>query len=95
MCLLNQVNALVLRHVREHHALSTMREPLLRAHSDVVIAANETRRRLNDATAIVIARILIGITAAGHFGLDSFLSGTLSFLLVFFGGIAVGCLAAS
>ena len=48
----------------------------------------------NDATAIVLSRILIGIAAAGYFSFDRVLAGAGSFLVVFFGGIAVGCLAA-
>jgi len=48
----------------------------------------------NDATAIVLSRILIGIIAAGYFAPQMIWQGTMSFVLVFFGGIVVGLAAA-
>ncbi|MDH5638565.1 MAG: cation:proton antiporter, partial [Nitrospinota bacterium] len=44
----------------------------------------------NDATAIVLSRILVGIIAAGTFTFDSALNGMVSFVWIFFGGVLVG-----
>ncbi len=44
----------------------------------------------NDATSLVLATILIGLLSAGGFSSSVFASGTLEFLMVFVGGIAVG-----
>ena len=49
---------------------------------------------LNDATSIVLARIMLGIIAAGSFGASNFSDGLVEFGMVFFGGAAVGWLAA-
>ena len=45
---------------------------------------------LNDATAIVLARILVGVVAAGGFSLSGAASGAADFVLVFAGGVVVG-----
>ncbi len=44
----------------------------------------------NDATSIVVARLLVGILAAGAMTLDTFTSGVVEFFVVFIGGVAVG-----
>ena len=44
----------------------------------------------NDATAIVLSRILVGIIAAGSFSFDQAVSGALDFAWIFTGGILVG-----
>lgn len=49
---------------------------------------------LNDATAIVLARILIGVVAAGTLSGGALLAGVADFFWVFFGGLLVGWLAA-
>ncbi len=46
----------------------------------------------NDATSIVLARILVGIVAAGTISASEVGSGILDFTIVFFGGIVVGWL---
>ena len=48
----------------------------------------------NDATAIVISRLIIGVLAAGTFGPDLLVEGVIGFVTVFFGGVLVGWLAA-
>ena len=48
----------------------------------------------NDATSIVISRILISIIAAGYFSTSAITSGIVDFVVVFIGGILVGWLAA-
>ena len=48
----------------------------------------------NDATSIVVSRILVGILAAGYFSGATITSGLIDFVVVFIGGIVVGCLAA-
>lgn len=48
----------------------------------------------NDATAIVISRIILGIIAAGVFTGDALLTGTVEFGAVFFGGLLVGAVLA-
>jgi len=48
----------------------------------------------NDATALVAAKILIGVVIAGFFSWDAAMSGAGEFLRVFFGGIIVGWLLA-
>lgn len=48
----------------------------------------------NDATSIVVARILTGVVAAGYFSAETAFSGVIDFLVVFGGGILVGWLAA-
>lgn len=47
----------------------------------------------NDATAIVASRIIIGVLAAGTVGAELVAQGLFGFVLVFFGGVAVGWLA--
>ncbi len=49
---------------------------------------------LNDATAIVVSRILTTLLAAGYFTFDTLLEGATSFLLVFSGGALVGWITA-
>ena len=49
---------------------------------------------LNDATSIVLARILIGVLAVGSFGSDNLADGLLEFVLVFFGGALIGWISA-
>ena len=49
---------------------------------------------LNDATSIVVARILTGVVAAGYFSAETITSGLADFVVVFGGGIMVGWLAA-
>jgi CPA1 family monovalent cation:H+ antiporter len=44
----------------------------------------------NDATAIVISRIILGVMAAGAFTAETLVSGTTEFVAVFFGGLLVG-----
>jgi len=44
----------------------------------------------NDATAIVISRIILGVIAAGAFGPETLVSGAAEFASVFFGGLLVG-----
>jgi CPA1 family monovalent cation:H+ antiporter len=44
----------------------------------------------NDATAIVLSRIIIGVMAAGTLGAETLLEGGAEFFLVFFGGLLVG-----
>lgn len=44
----------------------------------------------NDATSIVVARILIGVIAAGTISSDSMASGIVDFFVLFFGGLLVG-----
>ncbi|MFC1837496.1 cation:proton antiporter [Thermodesulfobacteriota bacterium] len=48
----------------------------------------------NDATSIVVSRILVGILAAGYFSGATLVSGVVDFFIVFIGGILVGWLAA-
>ncbi|MBE9520510.1 MAG: cation:proton antiporter [Proteobacteria bacterium] len=48
----------------------------------------------NDATSIVVSRILVGIIAAGYFSGATIASGLISFFVVFIGGMLVGWLAA-
>jgi len=43
----------------------------------------------NDATAIALSRVLLGVMAAGAMG-DAFLSGAVDLVVVFFGGLALG-----
>ena len=49
---------------------------------------------LNDATALVLARIMVGIIVAGSISMSTVAAGVLDFILVFFGGIIVGWLSA-
>jgi len=49
---------------------------------------------LNDATAIVLARIMLSVIAAGAFGASNFSQGVVEFGMVFLGGAAVGWIAA-
>lgn len=44
----------------------------------------------NDATSIVLSRILIGVIAAGTLSANALLSGILDFVILFFGGLLVG-----
>lgn len=44
----------------------------------------------NDATAIVLSRIIIGVMAAGTLTSETFIVGAVQFLAVFFGGLVVG-----
>ena len=44
----------------------------------------------NDATAIVLSRIILGVMAAGAFSTDALISGVGQFFTVFFGGLFVG-----
>ena len=44
----------------------------------------------NDATAIVLSRIILGVMAAGAVSGDALLGGAAEFLAVFFGGLVVG-----
>jgi CPA1 family monovalent cation:H+ antiporter len=48
----------------------------------------------NDATSIVVSRILVGILAAGYFSGATLAAGIINFFVVFVGGILVGWLAA-
>jgi CPA1 family monovalent cation:H+ antiporter len=48
----------------------------------------------NDATSIVVSRILVGIIAAGYFSGATIASGLIDFFVVFIGGMLVGWLAA-
>ncbi|GAB6043375.1 cation:proton antiporter [Endothiovibrio diazotrophicus] len=48
----------------------------------------------NDATAIVAAKILVGVVAAGYFTADSAVGGAIDFFQVFLGGVLVGWLLA-
>lgn len=48
----------------------------------------------NDATAIVLSRIIIGVMAAGVLTSETFIVGAVEFLAVFFGGLVVGWLLA-
>lgn len=45
---------------------------------------------LNDATALVLARLLVGIIVAGSISMGTVAAGTLDFVVVFFGGMIVG-----
>jgi len=47
---------------------------------------------LNDATAIVLVHILLGLAMAGGFGAGDFALAVVSFVKVFFGGVLVGVL---
>ena len=47
----------------------------------------------NDATALVVAKILVGVVLAGYFSWDAAIAGGGEFFRVFIGGIAVGWLA--
>jgi CPA1 family monovalent cation:H+ antiporter len=47
---------------------------------------------LNDASAIVVSRILVAILAAGAFSGDLLLTGAVDFLVLFVGGLLVGML---
>ncbi|MCF8150744.1 MAG: cation:proton antiporter [Burkholderiaceae bacterium] len=47
----------------------------------------------NDATALVVAKILVGVVLAGYFSWDAAIAGGGEFIRVFVGGIAVGWLA--
>ncbi|MDH5509911.1 MAG: cation:proton antiporter [Nitrospinota bacterium] len=49
----------------------------------------------NDATAIVLSRILVGIIAAGSFTFDNALGGMVDFAWIFFGGVLVGWILAA
>lgn len=44
----------------------------------------------NDATGIVLSRILVGVVMAGYLSWEVLAAGTAQFFLIFFGGIAVG-----
>jgi len=48
----------------------------------------------NDATAIVVSRIILGVIAAGTVTFSTATAGTVNFFVVFIGGIAVGWLLA-
>ncbi len=48
----------------------------------------------NDATSIVVAKILTAVIAAGYFTLSTITGGIIDFLIIFCGGILVGWLAA-
>lgn len=48
----------------------------------------------NDATAIVVSRIIVAVLAAGTVGTELLVDGVIGFVVVFFGGVAVGWLAA-
>jgi CPA1 family monovalent cation:H+ antiporter len=48
----------------------------------------------NDATSIVLARVLVGILVAGAVSFESVLQGVLDFVVVFIGGLMVGWLMA-
>jgi CPA1 family monovalent cation:H+ antiporter len=48
----------------------------------------------NDATAIVVSRIIVGVLAAGTVGAELVVEGLVGFLVVFFGGVLVGWAAA-
>jgi CPA1 family monovalent cation:H+ antiporter len=48
----------------------------------------------NDATALVLAKILVVVVTAGYFTSEQALDGVVSFFVVFFGGIVVGVLMA-
>lgn len=48
----------------------------------------------NDATAIVAARIILGVALAGYLAPDAAFRGALAFFAVFFGGVVVGWVAA-
>ncbi len=48
----------------------------------------------NDATAIVLSRIIIGVMAAGVLTTDTLIVGSVQFVAVFFGGLVVGWLLA-
>lgn len=47
----------------------------------------------NDATSIVVSRILLVVATAGYFSAETAFTGVVSFFTVFFGGILVGWLA--
>jgi CPA1 family monovalent cation:H+ antiporter len=46
----------------------------------------------NDATALVLFKIILGVVLVGHFSTQTVLTGIGSFFIVFFGGIGVGCI---
>ncbi|TNG02358.1 MAG: sodium:proton antiporter, partial [Gammaproteobacteria bacterium] len=48
----------------------------------------------NDATALVLAKILVVVVTAGYFTTEQAIDGVMSFFVVFFGGIVVGVLMA-
>ncbi|MFH1429372.1 MAG: cation:proton antiporter [Candidatus Margulisiibacteriota bacterium] len=48
----------------------------------------------NDATSIVLAKILLGIALAGYFSVHAATNGVIEFFIVFFGGVLVGWLMA-
>lgn len=48
----------------------------------------------NDATAIVLSRIIIGVMAVGTLNSETFIVGSVGFVAVFFGGLVVGWLLA-
>ncbi len=48
----------------------------------------------NDATAIVLSRIILGVMAAGAVSGDALVGGAVEFLAVFFGGLVVGAVLA-
>ena len=48
----------------------------------------------NDATSIVMSKILLGVALAGYFTLDTVFGGVVEFFVVFLGGILVGWIAA-
>lgn len=48
----------------------------------------------NDATAIVISRIILGVIAAGAFTTETLVEGVAEFAAVFFGGLLVGAILA-
>ncbi|ANG62894.1 hypothetical protein A8C75_10625 [Marinobacterium aestuarii] len=48
----------------------------------------------NDATSIVLARVLVGVLVAGAVSVESVLQGVLDFVVVFVGGLLVGWLMA-
>jgi CPA1 family monovalent cation:H+ antiporter len=49
---------------------------------------------LNDATAILLARIMLGVIAVGAFGASNVVDGLVEFDMVFFGGAIIGWIAA-
>jgi CPA1 family monovalent cation:H+ antiporter len=48
----------------------------------------------NDATSIVVSKILLGVATAGYFSSEAAFNGVISFFTVFFGGVLVGWVAA-
>lgn len=56
----------------------------------VALVLVEGESLFNDATSIVLSRILVEVVAVGYFTVESAIAGALDFFVVFIGGVLVG-----